>query len=140
MSTSSSLTALKMYIRNEPKEKSTKIRMNHLFGHRLQTSVADRLSPLPPSSNPNSEPGITLLDSTHQHQAFNPLIQIAGDEPDPATADDAISLEDLFNLGDKGWVNRYNGYANQRLAEELSLGELLYQDAATNEGAEVDVN
>ena len=54
--------------------------------------------------------------------------------------EDPIPLKDLFNFGNGRWVDLYNGYARKYLAEELVLCELLNRDAATNGGAEVDVD
>ena len=51
-----------------------------------------------------------------------------------------ISLVELFNFHNNSWIDLYNEYASHHLAEELSLCELLNKDAATDEGAEVDID
>jgi len=51
-----------------------------------------------------------------------------------------ISLENLFNCNTLHWVNIYNQRAKKYMADELELCELLNQDTATDEGAEVDVD
>lgn len=62
------------------------------------------------------------------------------DEPDFTGAESPISLKDLFDFNNDYWVDRYDKYARNHLTEELELCKLLNQDAATEEGAEVDVD
>jgi hypothetical protein len=144
-STLGSLAELKMHIRDEHKDKSTKIRMKNLFSHRSPSDAAPPLSP-PSPSIPIPGPTITPLTWTACESPTLSTLQhlipddIADDEPSPATASGSIFLTGLFNFDKKDWVSRYDGYAKQHLAEELNLCELLNQDAATDEGAEVDVD
>ena len=99
----------------------------------------------PPSYNQNPEPEIEFLPSAAPETSTASLQHLipddaAGDEPGTTTVGSTISLMELFNFRNNGWVDLYNEYASHHLAEELSLCELLNKDAATDEGAEVDVN
>ena len=148
-STLSSLAELKMHIRGEHQEMSTKIRMKHLFGHQSRTSPADTTESAswPPPPDPNPGPSIelsTLHTSEASISGLRHLIPDSDDitdgEPTSSGARNPISLADLFDFGNVYWVNLYNSYAQKYLAEELALCELLNQDAATDEGVEVDVD
>jgi hypothetical protein len=68
------------------------------------------------------------------------LIPAADDESDFTGTENPILLADLFDFDSDGWVNIYHGYARRHITEELTLCELLNQDAATDEGAVVDVD
>ena len=61
-------------------------------------------------------------------------------EPYHIGAHNPTTLSNLFDFNSDHWVNLYNEYAQNHLAEELTLCKLLNQDAATDEGAEVDVD
>ena len=142
--TLASLPELKMHIRGEHQQKSTKIRMKHLFDCQSRSSLSDAVSALmPPSPDPeptvdfSTSPPSETLTSGLRHLIPN---DVADDEPDFTGTEDPIPLNNLFNFNNDHWVDLYNGHARKYLAEELSLCELLNQDAATDEGAEVDVD
>ena len=140
-----------MHIRSEHQEKSTRIRMKHMFGHRSKPTSSTTASPPQPPFEPNprqDEPAIDLLplpisdtlvssfrhlipsEITDDEQYFNELNEVGG----------PISLKNLFNFTAPHWVNLHDEYAKKYMADELELCELLNQDAATDEGAEVDVD
>jgi hypothetical protein len=134
-----------MHIRSEHWEKSTKIRMKHLFSHRSGTSPTGTASASqPPPPNPNPEPAITFLPPTPgtSTSGLHHLIpdDIADSEPNFSRATHSISLRGLFDFDNDYWVNLYDRYARNYLTEELTLCELLNQDSATDEGAEVNVD
>ena len=147
-STLSSLAELKMHIRGEHQEKSTKIRMKNLFNNRSRNiPPAPTSPPQPPpfSPNPQNEPTIDLSTSFISEALASGLRHLipdetADDEPSFDEVDSSISLENLFNFNTCHWVNLYDKYAKKHLTDELELCELLSQDAATDEGAEVDVD
>lgn len=148
-STLSSLAELKMHIRDEHQEKLTKIRMKHLFNHRSKnTPPATASSSQPPPSNLDPRQNETAIDlstssiSEASISGLRHLIpnEIADDEPAFNGTEGPISLESLFNFNTSHWINLYNECAQKHLADELELCELLNQDAATDEGAEVDVD
>ena len=146
-STLTSLAELKMHIRGEHQEKSTKIRMKQLFGRRSRNSLPGAVPASQPSPNPNAdpEPTITLLTSPVSETSASDLRCLipddtADDEPNFIGTEDSISLSDLFDFNNDRWVNLYDGYARSHLKEELAVCELLNQDAATDEGVEVDVD
>jgi hypothetical protein len=148
-STLSSLAELKMHIRDEHQEKSTKIRMKNLFGHRSKNTTSATTSPPqpPPLDHPGQrEPAIDLstpLTPEDPTLGLRHLIpnEITGDEADLGGATDGpVSLKSLFNFDTRHWVNLYDEYAKKHLTDELELCELLNRDAATDEGAEVDVD
>jgi hypothetical protein len=64
----------------------------------------------------------------------------ADDEPNFTGTENPITLRDLFDFNSDRWVDLYDGFARNLLTEELALCELLNTDAATGEGAEVDVD
>ena len=143
-STLASLAELKMHIRGEHQEKSTKIRMKHLFDHRSKSTLPDAL-PVSELAPPDPEPAVefsTSLPSETSAPGLHHLIpdDVASDEPTPTGTEDPIPLKDLFNFSNGRWVDLYNEHARKYLAEELALCELLSRDAATNGGAEVDVD
>jgi hypothetical protein len=147
-STLASLAELKMHIRSEHQEKSTKIRMKHLFGHRSKSSLPHTTPishPEPPDLN--SGPTITLstepIESDISGSSLRHIIPDDAAESESefiGMAEGPISLVDLFDFNNNHWVNVYDGYAQRHVTEELALCELLNQDAATDEGAEVDVD
>ena len=148
-STLSSLAELKMHIRSEHQERLTKIRMKHMFGRRSESIPSTTTSPSqppPPDPNPGpNEPIIALSASTISEAStfsIRHLIpdEAAGDEPSITRADGLISPEKLFNFDICHWVNLYDEHTKKNITEELELCELLNQDAATDEGAEVDVD
>ena len=51
-----------------------------------------------------------------------------------------MTLENLFNFNSSHWVNVHDESVSRYLTDELELCELLNRDAATGEGAEVDVD
>ena len=65
---------------------------------------------------------------------------MADNESDSSRTEASIPLKHLFDFQNNGWVDLYDGYARRHIKEELALCELLNQDAATDEGAEVDVD
>ena len=146
-STLSSLTKLKMHIHGEHQEKSMKVQMKHLFNHRSSTSPAVTSTPAsrpqPPDSNPESPiASSTSPTSKTSTSGLRHLIpnDTAENEPNYRGTTTPISLTDLFDFENIQWVGRYNGYAQNHLSEELELCELLNQDSAMEEGAEVDVD
>lgn len=75
-----------------------------------------------------------------RHRILN---EITDNEPyldEPSGVDGPISLKNLFNFNTPHWVNLYNQCAKKYMADELELCKLLNQDAAIDEGAEVDVD
>jgi len=145
-STLSSLAELKMHIRGEHQERSTKVRMKKLFNHRSSTSAAGTIStPQPPPPDPNPEPVIASPTSPTPETSTSGLRHLIPDdtadsEPNHRGTTSPILLTDLFDFDDIQWVGRYNGYAQIHLTEELELCELLNRDSATEEGIEVDVD
>lgn len=145
-STLSSLAELKMHVRGEHQEKSTKIRMKHLFNHRSSTTPAGTTSTSqPPPPDPNPESAITSSTSPTSETSTSGLRHLipddtVDDDPNYRGTTSPVSLADLFDFEDIRWVSRYNGYAQNHLSEELELCELLNRDSATEEGAEVDVD
>ena len=145
----SSLAELKMHIRSEHQEKSTKTQMKHMFECRSKPAPLSTtsLSQLPSS---NSNPGDSEIDideviwSTSNTSApgLRDLIpdEITDDGTSIAGPNASISLEDLFNFSVGHWLNLYGESADRYLAEELELCELLSRDAATEGGAEIDVD
>jgi len=65
---------------------------------------------------------------------------ITDDEENFTGSEDPVSLRDLFNFDDDHWVSLYRETGQRQLDEELALCELLNQDAATDNGTEVDVD
>ena len=51
-----------------------------------------------------------------------------------------MNLKQLFNFNDEHWLTLYEGCARRSYEEELSLYDLLNEDAATGDGMEVDVD
>ena len=51
-----------------------------------------------------------------------------------------ISLSELFNFENSHWTNLYEECATRSFEEELALYDLLNEDAAAGEGAEVEVD
>ena len=147
-STLSSLAELKMHIRDEHQARSTKIRMKHLFNHRSKTNptATPPLHPLPPDNgSTQGEPNIdfsTSPTSEASTSGFRHLIpdETADDEPSSDKVENPIPLERLFNFNTFHWLDLYNGCAKRHAADKLELCELLNQDAATDKGAEIDVD
>jgi len=143
-STLASLAELKMHIRGEHQEKLTKIRMKHLFDRRSRSTLSNVVSASEPPS-PDPEPALDFSTSPPSGTSTPGLRHLIPDdttdgEPEFTGTEDPIPLKDLFNFDNGRWINLYNGHARKYLAEELALCELLNQDAATEEGAEVDVD
>jgi hypothetical protein len=66
--------------------------------------------------------------------------EIINNRPEVAQKDGSIALRDLFNFESSRWINLHDESVSRHLAQELELCELLNRDAATEEGAEVDVD
>ena len=151
-STLTALAELKMHLRSEHQEKSTKTRMKHLFSCRSGGSSLSRTPshtmPVSQPQPPDLDPGPTIAFSTLPvgseilTSGLRSVIpnDTAEGEPEPTGTASPISLGDLFNFNDNSWINLFDGYARRHVTEELALCELLNQDAATEEGAEVDVD
>ena len=121
--------------------------MKRLFGHRSGGSFPGTTPvPQPTPTGPNYEPAITFSETPPlSEMSASGLRHLIPDdsmdgEPDFAGTENPISLRDLFDFNDDGWVNIYDGYARKRLTEELELCELLNRDSETGEGMEVDVD
>ena len=142
-STLTALAELKMHVRSEHQEKSTKLRMKHLFDRRLQNSVLD---PTPtPTLPPDPEPTVThstIPTSETSMPSLGHLIpnDAEDDELNLTGTDDPIPLYKLFDFDNDYWTRLYDGQCRKHLAEELAICELLSQDAMTDEGVEVDVD
>ena len=148
-STLSSLAELKMHIRGEHQEKSTKIRIKHLFNNRSKNNplpTASLLQPPPFNPDPQNEPGAadspTLPTSETSTSGLRHLIPDGtDDEPGFDGTNSPIPLKNLFNFDTNHWANLYDECADKHLTDELELCELLNQDATTDEdAAEVDVD
>ena len=147
--TLSSLAELKMHIRSEHQEKSTKNRMKHLFDHRSKTvppSTTSLLQPRPFNPNPreaalDAEDPIPSIPDTStpslRHLIPNETVD---DGASLAGRNGSVTLENLFNFNSSHWVNVHDESVSGHLTDELELCELLNRDAATGEGAEVDVD
>ena len=151
-----------MHIRSEHQEKLTKVRMKHLFDRRSKTAPSTATLPhslslnanpeptvQPPPSNPNPGPTgldideaipLTALDASTL--GLRQLIpnEVVDDGAGLTGTSSLIPLVDLFNFDVSHWINLYNKPAEKHFTEELELCELLNRDAATEEGAEVDVD
>ena len=123
-----------------------KTRMKNLFGHRSRTSPTDPApAPQPPPPNPIPGRTVDLSTSLTPEMSTSGLRHLIPDDVEDSeqyyiVAHNPTTLSDLFDFNNDHWVNLYNEYAQNHLAEELTLCELLNQDAATDEGAEVDVD
>ena len=120
-STLTSLAELKMHIRSEHQERSTKVRMKRLFGRRSGGSFPGTTPvPQPTPTGPNYEPAITFSETPPlSEMSASGLRHLIPDdsmdgEPDFAGTENPISLRDLFDFNDDGWVNIYDGYARKR--------------------------
>lgn len=147
-STLTSLAELKMHVRSEHQQKSTKTRLKHLFNHRSKSSLPHGTTSVSQPQPPDLDPGPTIAlsalptDSEIMTSGLRHLIpkDAAEGEPELTGTESPIPLEDLFNFNNDSWINLFDGYARRHVAEELALCELLNRDAATDEGAEVDVD
>ena len=144
-STLASLAELKMHIRSEHQEKSTKLRMKNLFDRRSRSSLSGT-TPGSGSSSviPGPEPAVDFSMSPSSEasaSSFRRLIpdDITDDE-EVTGSEDPISLEDLFDFDNDRWVNLYCECGKRQSDKELELCELLNRDAATDGDAEVDVD
>ena len=124
--------------------------MKHMFDRRSKTVPGPSAIPIPQplSSSTNSEstepdadqeisPTPEALELGIRHLIPN---EVMDDWVSSAGTSGSIPLEDLFNFDVSHWINLYNTSAERYLAEELELCELLNRDAATADGAEVDVD
>lgn len=101
-STLTSLAELKMHIRSEHQERSTKLRIKHLFDCQLRTSLSNDV-PVPGPPPPDLEPATafsTLPASEVPTSGLSHLVpnDTADDEPGFAGAEDPISLASLFDF------------------------------------------
>lgn len=117
--------------------------MKYLFNQRSRSSLSNTA----PVSEPLPDPEPTTIFSTSpaseaSTSGLGHLIpnDSADDEPNFVGTENPISLDNLFDFDNNQWAKIYNGHAGKHLAEELALCELLNHDAATDEGAEVDVD
>ena len=120
--------------------------MKHLFGVRTRSSPSDTTSSSQPQCpepdlGPTTTPS-TFPDSEVSASGIGHLIpdDATNEEPNFAGTENPISFRDLFDFSNDDRVNLYDGFARNHLTEELALCELLNMDAATDEGAEVDVD
>ena len=118
--------------------------MKHLFDRQSRSTLSNVVSTSEPPS-PHPEPTIdfsTPPPSGTSTPGLHHLIpdDTADSEPEFTRTEDPIPLKDLFNFNNSHWIDLYNGHARKYLAEELALCKLLNQDAAAEEGAEVDVD
>lgn len=141
-STLTALAELKMHIRSEHQEKSTKLRMKHLFDRRSRNTFPD---PEPTLTPPDPEhatahstlPTFEISTSGLSHIILN---DIEDDELGLAGTDNPIPLHELFDFSNDRWTMIYDSQGRKHLAEELAVCELLSHDAMTAEGVEVDVD
>ena len=130
-STLASLAELKMHVRSEHQEKSTKTRMKNLFDHRSRSPLSSTTpTSRPPSPDPGPEPTTDLSTSSTSEMpesGFRHLIpnNITDDEENFTGSEDPVSLRDLFNFDDDHWVSLYRETGQRQLDEELALCELL---------------
>ena len=157
-STLTHIAELKMHVRAEHQLNSTRTRMKRMFAARSKTASPDE--PPTPSADPQSssqqpEPTprneeTTLLTNKDLNDAQRPrsglreflsncnFVPTEDDELPPAMG--KMSLKQLFNFNDEHWLTLYEGCARRSYEEELSLYDLLNEDAATGDGMEVDVD
>lgn len=146
MSTLTLLAELKLHIHSENQEKSKKIQMKNLFTNCSRNTTPDTLfTSQPPPINIDSGPTIalsTLLVSEISASGLCNLVpdELPDDEPYFSGTENPIPCKDLFDLNSNHWVEIYDKFAQKHLAHELSLCELLNQDATMDKGAEVDVD
>jgi hypothetical protein len=138
------LAELKMHIRSEHQERSTKVQMKHHFAHQSEgpTSYSQ------PSSQP-SPPDIDFKPATtvpavppcpEKPNLCHIVPNKVTDEGQQFTGrEGSISLKDLFGSGGDCWIMLYDEYTRKHLDEELVLC-VLNQDSMTDEAAEIDVN
>ena len=99
----------------------------------------------PPPQDSNLESVIdssTSLTSESSTLGLHHLIpnDTTDNEPNYRGTTSSISLATLFDFKNLWWAGHYNRYAQNHLSDELELCELLNQDSATAESAEVDVD
>ena len=119
-----------------------------MFDRRSKASPSTSTPAQPPLSNPNpseteanaDEDILTTPDTSTPGLRHLIPGEVADDGTRFTGRNGSISLENLFNFSASHWVNLYDESASRHLAEELELCELLNRDAATEDGAEVDVD
>ena len=164
LGTLTSLSELKMHIRDEHMQKETKTRMKHMFIQRTESARPAALSaqplpiPEPPSiittSPADPQPSNASNANVPQPQSNDRFSDMATrhmqsaeeDETDrePVTAVNVIGrlvkLVELFNFTDSHWVQSYEKAVRHSFDEELELYEVLDMDAEGEEEANVDVD
>lgn len=148
-----------MHVRNEHHLRSTKTRMKRLFATRSKPTPLDEMSALsmaaqPPSlvSIANNEGDISLIDESPDcmHRPRSGFHEFIPDHHSAPVEDDQLypnsssggklRLSELFNFENHHWVGLYEECAKRSYDEELSLYDLLNEDAAAINGIEVDVD
>ena len=121
--------------------------MKHLFNRWSQNSFLDPAptNPVPSSTPPDPVPTITHSAPPASEMSTSGLSHlipndIKDNELDLASTDDPIPLHELFDFDNDHWTRLYDGQGRKHLVEELTVCELLNQDAMTEEGVEVDVD
>ena len=166
LSTLTSLSELKMHIRDEHLQKETKIRMKRMFIQRTESAGAATSSsqPLPipdvppiiASADDPQVPDRSVAPQQHapQPQLNDRFSDMAARHTQSALEDEtdcepvatasvigrSVKLVELFNFTDSHWVRVYETAARRSFDEELELYELLDLDAEGEEEANIDVD
>ena len=156
-STLSAIAELKMHVRNEHQQNSTKTRMKRMFTTRSKATSSELptpstfLQPLDPQLVSQASNEAADEDPNHTHYLAPGLRDIISDcrhslaiEEDELVSNPSqggkLTLSQLFNFGNDHWAASYEGHARKSFDEELELYDLLNEDAATGDGTEVDVD
>jgi len=158
--TLTSLSELKMHIRDEHVQKETKKRMKRMFVTRSEAArTANKTQqPLPPPVNELSTSGDPDIDEnfdpTARPQSNDRFWDMAArhslsaqeDETDrepvtnPNVIGRTVKLVELFNFTEPYWISQYERAARRTFDEELELYELLDLDAEGEEQVNIDVD
>jgi hypothetical protein len=167
LSTLTSLSELKMHIRDEHMQKETKTRMKRMFVQRTESARAAASSsqhlpipeapPIAADSQPSDTSSVDNTTSQHhtsQPQSNDPFSDMVTRHTQSSQEDEtdrepvavanvigrSVKLVELFNFSDSHWVQVYENAAQWTFDEELELYELLDLDAEGEEEANIDVD
>jgi len=152
-STLRSIAELKMHVRNEHWLNSTKSRMKRMFSTRSKSAPhGEPTTPFTPTQPLDSRPTPSTsdddippsIDRDTSHTGFRDFIATMPTNDSDIPAHDSpgvkMSLSELFNFENSHWTDLYEECASRSFEAELALYDLLNEDAAAGEGAEVEVD